>query len=76
MTYVESITAQAEYTAAHPEGVTVRVLTPHRALADAAAPMMCERLYPGRRYGRILHIEPAPGGFDVTVHDRGPMRPR
>lgn len=53
--------------AEEPEGATVRVLTTNRMMAEAVAPMLAARLWPGHEYGRVLHIEPVDGGYDVTV---------
>lgn len=66
--------AEVARRAANPEGIEVEVLTPDPDIAAAVAPLLFERLYPGRVAGRVLHVS-TPGGdqssFYVVVEDRG-----
>ena len=44
---------------AGPVGVSVLVCTGDPDIAREAAPRLAALLYPGRRFGAVLHVEPA-----------------
>jgi hypothetical protein len=62
-----------------PEGISVFVVaTVNEDLASLVGPMLAKRLYPDRRFGRVLLVEwlepdadrPV-GGYEVVVEDLG-----
>ena len=58
----------------NPEGYTVRVLTRSQDDAEALAADVARRLYPRRRFGRVLYAEQdEPTSWLVTVEDCGPV---
>lgn len=71
MTGPEQITADVQHAADHPEGVSVLVVTPDEKMARLAGPMLARRLYPGRTFGKVLHVEwmGSRGGFEVVVRE-------
>jgi hypothetical protein len=71
---IEGIAEEVRRLAANPQGVSVLVVTPNEGIARHVAPMLADRLHPGRTWGEILHVEwaPASGGWEVVVRDRGP----
>lgn len=44
-----------------PLAVEVLIASPDPAVIADAAPRVAAQLYPGRRFGRVLHAEPVPG---------------
>lgn len=77
---IDGLMLQAEaarlWRSSNPEGITVLVVTPDRELAEAVAPLLAKRLYPGRTFGGQLHVEQAPEGWEVTLQDGGPNHMR
>lgn len=62
-----------------PEGITVTVVTQRADLAEQAGPLVAKALFPDRRFGGVLLVEPIEVdalGFAVTVQDLGPKGPR
>lgn len=81
---IESLTQQAAEAGAwrreNPEGISVLVVTQDRAMAEAVAPLLAERLHPERAIGPVLHVgdvEPLVEvqGIEVVVQDWGPKWP-
>lgn len=55
-----------------PEAVSVLVVGTHDAdVAAQVGPLLAKRLYPDRHFGRTLHVDDTPDGFEVAVHAVG-----
>lgn len=68
----DRLATEAEARHADPEAVEVTVVSCPEALAREVAPLLAARLFPGRTFGEVLHIEPAVAGWHVAVRDLGP----
>ena len=55
-----------------PEAVSVLVLSDDEPMARLVGPLLAERLYPGRRFGGVLPVDPDPEmrGLLVAVEVR------
>lgn len=54
------------------EGVSLTVVgTDDESLALQAAPILADRLYPGREWGDVLWSEGHEGWWEVVLEDRG-----
>lgn len=73
---IEGLTDQARVAGAwrrnKPEGLTVEVLTPIKALATQAAPLVAGQLWPDRRIGEVILAEQfVQDTWLMTVQDLG-----
>lgn len=50
-----------------PEAVSVLVVSEDGQIAREVGPMLASSLYPGRRFGSVLHIESDPEGRGLLV---------
>lgn len=68
---MDTLTAGMAHAAANPEAIEVLVVTESEDMARLAGPMLARILHPGRRFGEVLHAEPAESGWAVAVRDLG-----